>query len=567
MKEKQTTEGSPLQQGLNPPVFLVFQGGGARGIAHVGGLAAVNGLGLHVAGVAGTSAGAIMAALVAAGYSADQLLNPADGSHLLQCLDGGKYKVATNLFSRSGWLQIRTLRGAADFAKCAFKKFHRAKLLWKMRLTAISIAAAAFLGNVPFLPTSSGRSEVLVMLEYGPLILLAIMGLLGTLVCWAGLRGLTKLDRVRRLIDVGIGEKLGLKKTDITFADLRDAKGLPLKLVATNVSHGSLTLFSYETTPNVAVADAVAASICLPIVFRPWKVSFDGRKLRFVDGGLLSNLPVWTFDEERVLLPSARTIAFGLEPEPGGGLPSHWLPAAIAAIVSGPPEIHLRGIDGMIHVPLVGDIGVLSFDASFSKLSKVVSEARKAAESQLLRDLTSVPGYFRNFLDRASEDFSRSIKKSGFGSDGKALVNLRLTVSIQRATDRKIATIAYSSDETAIPVQRRVSLDYSSMVGRAWSDKKPSRKMQPKFGPGDRIYPDTSWAVAIPVPILEPKANEQFLARLAVVVIVDSPSPLPASIGETAFELFSHYLYNLASAYFAVEDFGRESRRSIKWLK
>jgi predicted acylesterase/phospholipase RssA len=48
--------------------YLVFQGGGAKGISHVGGLAAVNELKLTIGGVAGTSAGAIVAALVAGGY-------------------------------------------------------------------------------------------------------------------------------------------------------------------------------------------------------------------------------------------------------------------------------------------------------------------------------------------------------------------------------------------------------------------------------------------------------------------------------------------------------------------
>jgi NTE family protein len=52
----------------------IFEGGGAKGIAHIGGLRAAEELKISFRAVAGTSAGAIVAALVAAGYSADEIL-------------------------------------------------------------------------------------------------------------------------------------------------------------------------------------------------------------------------------------------------------------------------------------------------------------------------------------------------------------------------------------------------------------------------------------------------------------------------------------------------------------
>ncbi len=53
----------------------VFAGGGVRGIAHVGALEVAEQLGYRWDYVAGTSAGAIIAALVAAGYNAEELTN------------------------------------------------------------------------------------------------------------------------------------------------------------------------------------------------------------------------------------------------------------------------------------------------------------------------------------------------------------------------------------------------------------------------------------------------------------------------------------------------------------
>lgn len=51
----------------------VFEGGGVRGIAHVGAICALAEKGYEWERVAGTSAGSIIAALLAAGYSCSEL--------------------------------------------------------------------------------------------------------------------------------------------------------------------------------------------------------------------------------------------------------------------------------------------------------------------------------------------------------------------------------------------------------------------------------------------------------------------------------------------------------------
>ncbi len=55
-------------------VSLALGGGGARGIAHLGVLRYLNAHDVTIKAVAGTSAGGIVAALMAAGYSADEML-------------------------------------------------------------------------------------------------------------------------------------------------------------------------------------------------------------------------------------------------------------------------------------------------------------------------------------------------------------------------------------------------------------------------------------------------------------------------------------------------------------
>ena len=78
------------------------------------------------------------------------------------------------------------------------------------------------------------------------------------------------------------------------------ARCIPLKIVATNVSTGELTLFD-RRFPHVPVGQAVAASAALPFAFRPARIpafSLAGHSM-FADGGLVSNLPSWVFRDER----------------------------------------------------------------------------------------------------------------------------------------------------------------------------------------------------------------------------------------------------------------------------
>jgi predicted acylesterase/phospholipase RssA len=62
-----------VTRGAGRTLHVSFSGGEARGYAHVGALQAIERLGLHVSEVSGSSIGAFVAALVAAGYSAGDL--------------------------------------------------------------------------------------------------------------------------------------------------------------------------------------------------------------------------------------------------------------------------------------------------------------------------------------------------------------------------------------------------------------------------------------------------------------------------------------------------------------
>jgi NTE family protein len=117
--------------------------------------------------------------------------------------------------------------------------------------------------------------------------------------------GIYKNDYLEAWID-----SLLLKKGINTFADLPDGK---LKIIASDVSNGQMLILPddlerYGMTPtNLRVSTAVMMSASIPFFFRPviWK-SKDRNNSYILDGGLLSNFPIWIFDT-----PNPRFPTFG----------------------------------------------------------------------------------------------------------------------------------------------------------------------------------------------------------------------------------------------------------------
>ncbi|MFD4819706.1 patatin-like phospholipase family protein [Peribacillus butanolivorans] len=192
----------------------VFEGGGARGIAFVGAIQAMEEEKVVWERLAGTSAGAVIAALLASGYKS---------------------------------YEIRDRLSEIDFSKLRGK---------------------TILNRIPIFGTFL---ELMVHL------------------------GIYKNDYLETWMDSLLSKK-GIK----TFADLPDGK---LKIIASDVSNGQMLILPddldrYSMTPaDLKVSTAVMMSASLPFFFRPviWK-SKDRNKSYILDGGLLSNFPIWIFD-------------------------------------------------------------------------------------------------------------------------------------------------------------------------------------------------------------------------------------------------------------------------------
>lgn len=309
--------------------YAIFEGGGAKGLYHVGAIKALEEERLALVGVAGTSAGAIVAALVAVGYRADEIFTDSQ-NNILQKLNVGS---PINLLGAKQWRKM----------KSPIRKPHVISISLLIGLIfALAGAATAVAGK-------ADANSLMVKLVGGAAMLFLLLGLAG-LIAWAipllGNQGFFDSSTIRRVVNQALRaklkehyESLGIDDEvpeDVRFSHIDPghiAKCVPLKIVVTDVSSGELTLFDGQT-PNVVVADAVAASAAVPGVFRPAFIPGSGKPegTLFADGGLVSNLPSWTFREEKKARERLETrngatgripvLAFALQelPKPGQAL-------------------------------------------------------------------------------------------------------------------------------------------------------------------------------------------------------------------------------------------------------
>ena len=113
------------------------------------------------------------------------------------------------------------------------------------------------------------------------------------------------------------GKKLDRKST---FADLEKAHGKELIAFASNLNTLSMEEFSAFKTPDCIVAEAVRASMSIPLFFKSWQFtnSIPNDHI-YVDGGVVFNYPLSFFDKPRFNENPDRinmeTIGLFLEPK------------------------------------------------------------------------------------------------------------------------------------------------------------------------------------------------------------------------------------------------------------
>lgn len=98
-----------------------------------------------------------------------------------------------------------------------------------------------------------------------------------------------------------------LKPPPYTFSDFNNPSihrnGKPFKklyIIGTDISRSTSSVFSYQTTPNMEVAEAVRISMSVPLLFEAVSsscdISTDVPRGLYIDGGMLYNYPINLFD-------------------------------------------------------------------------------------------------------------------------------------------------------------------------------------------------------------------------------------------------------------------------------
>lgn len=336
--------------------YGIFQGGGAKGYAHVGALKAAEERNIRFIRIAGTSAGAIIAALVAAGYSADELLDPMRPVGERGALD---VEVSDILDKREFGRISRFMERCEAFAAPSppatgyLFKWHRAKRAWPfmfLRVLKLAVLEIRFL-----------------------IFMYRQFGAVGTqpVVDW--------LDGLLRAKVGGDGP--------VTFGDL----AMRLRIVAANLTTGEVQRFGFPGDEELPVARSAVASACFPFFFRP---VLQGEAM-FVDGGLVSNLPVWLFDDERdddtSYLPTFgfRLVNDALVARPSTP-PTRFIRFAVRmfqTLSSGARNLEERRIDYYHGIDLSARIGTLSFKTVRNEASALVLAAKRSVEEYFAREV------------------------------------------------------------------------------------------------------------------------------------------------------------------------------------
>jgi NTE family protein len=250
---------------------LVFEGGGAKGMVFVG---ACEELARQQHGfdrLLGTSAGAITATLMAAGYSPAEMLEAlaekgADGKSVFSTFMG-KPRDFT----------------AAELETCATRK-----LMEGVDFTFIPdfIEGRIQSGLLGALARSNGFRHVMALVERGG---------------WYGADNfVTWLTR-----KLATGQHGGKPRafSAMTLQQFFDATGVELSLVASDTSAGIILVLNHRTAPDCPVVWAVRMSMSIPLLWDEvcWQKSwgtYQGRDMEghfIVDGGVLSNFPIELF--------------------------------------------------------------------------------------------------------------------------------------------------------------------------------------------------------------------------------------------------------------------------------
>ncbi|MEG4110484.1 MULTISPECIES: patatin-like phospholipase family protein [unclassified Microcoleus] len=336
----------------------VFEGGGVRGVAFLGALRCCSDLGIRWRKLAGTSAGAITAAVLATDLSIDDL------EEILGQLDYSIFLTQKN--------SPLILNGdpADDLQSPA----------WTLLFLTVSRQMGEYSAQ-PF------RQWLEAMLGRG------------NLHTFADVKQIVK-DRELKVVISNLtrGEMLVLPD-DLHRRESTDSDTLYEQLRLQSAEHFS-------------VAEAVRLSMSIPLFFEPGKLGDD----LIVDGGILSNFPLWIYDKQSVGSTPApprwftfgfRLVDTGIETKAKIDTPLSMLAAMFRTMMKARDRYHQREMDkGRVINIDVTEAGVTTTDFNL--------DADRKAHLYRLGYL-----YTKRFFLSSNFSWEKHLKARGFGEEAE----------------------------------------------------------------------------------------------------------------------------------------------------
>lgn len=288
----------------------VFQGGGCKAVAFIGAYEAAIENGVCFTEFAGTSAGSIIAAIIAAGASVNDMKNFIDGLNVVELI-----------------------------AKAQKKR----NFLGRIVLNALKL---------------SGR-----IMSLKPSLVNAIMSTLSD-------RGMCDAKVLQEVVEFELQRLLG-KNRQILFRDLK----FPLTIIASDIKLHTVKVWNKKNTPNESVAKAVSCSCAIPGYFKP----VDDR---YLDGGLLSNLPVSFFEDnfENYSNILAFTLSYsGSQIQKNNVM--NYIEDILSTITEGATSLQMSSQHNIFVVPVKTNMRLLDFDLldiNSKQFKSSVQEGRKS---------------------------------------------------------------------------------------------------------------------------------------------------------------------------------------------
>lgn len=249
---------------------MVFEGGGAKGIVFVGAMQVFTEKGHTFDRLIGTSAGAITATTLAAGYSNEEMMNAlnerVDGKPVFTTFMGEPPPFDPEDIQHSA---IRELLRSMDLP--LVPEFVEEKLDDKLAQT---------------IATNPALRHVYSFIERGG---------------WYSAHDFVAW--LQRKLDEGMYKGKPRNFSEMTMAEMYAATGTELTLTGSDTTSGRLLIFNHRTAPDLPLVWAVRMSMSVPLLWQEviwldaWGL-YRGKSLAdhaIVDGGLLSNFPIELF--------------------------------------------------------------------------------------------------------------------------------------------------------------------------------------------------------------------------------------------------------------------------------